>query len=121
MKLHHLQEILSNGKPTLEWILGFMKNQEFCSYRFKYYCKNDNCLGPDFDFVSEWIDIVDNMDEFNAFEMNRVPLFIGSKPELLPALLSDEGLRLKSPIIAILIKTLISNKVLGLGLFHQTI
>ena len=117
MKLHHLEEILSNGKPTLEWIHDFMKNQEFCSYRFKYYCEKDLYLGPDFDFIFEWIDLVDNVAEFNAIERNRVPLFIGSEPELLPALLSDEGLRLKSPIIAILMKTLVSNKVLGLGFY----
>jgi len=117
MKLHYLEEILSKAKPTLEWIHDFMKNQEFCNYRFKYYCENGNCLGPDFDFIAEWIDIVDNVEEFNAIERNRVPLFIGSEPELLPAVLSDEGLRLKSPIIAILIKALISNKVLGLGFY----
>lgn len=118
MKLYHLEEILSNGKPTLEWIHDFMKNQEFCNYRFKYYCKNGNCLGPDFDFIAEWIDIVDNVDEFNAIEKNRVPLFIGSEPELLPAELSYEGVRLKSPIIAILTNTIIvSNKVLGLGFY----
>ena len=69
-----------------------------------------------FDFISEWIDIVDNVDEFNAVERNRVPLFIGSEPELLPAELSYEGVRLKSPVIAILTNTIIvSNKVLGLG------
>jgi hypothetical protein len=118
MKLHHLEEILRNGKPTLEWIHGFMKNQEFCNYRFKYYCENGNCYGPYFDFIAEWIDIVDNVDEFNAIERNRVPLFIGSEPELLPAELSHKGVRLKSPIIAILMNTIIvSNKVLGLGFY----
>jgi len=117
MKLNHLEEILSNGKPTLEWIHEFMKNQEFCNYRFKYYCEDGNCYGPDFDFISEWIDLVDNVDEFNAIERNRVPLFIGSDPKLLPGQLSHEGIRLKSPIIAILKKTLISNKVLGLGFY----
>ena len=118
MTLYHLEEILNIGKPTLEWIHDFMKNQEFCNYRFKYYCKNGKCLGPNFDFISEWIDIVDNVAEFNAIEENRVPLFIGSEPELLPAVLSEEGLHLKSPIIAILLKTIIvSNKVLGLGFY----
>ena len=117
MTLYHLEEILDNGKPTLECIHDFMKNQEFCNYRFKYYCKNGKCLGQDFDFISEWIDLVDNVDEFNAVEKNRIPLFLGSEPELLPAVLSEEGIRLKSPIIAILIKTLVSNKVLGLGFY----
>ena len=84
MTLYHLEEILNNGKPTLEWIHDFMKNQEFCNYRFKYYCKNGKCLGQDFDFISEWIDLVDNVDEFNAVEKNRIPLFLGSEPELLP-------------------------------------
>jgi len=36
MTLYHLEEILNIGKPTLEWIHDFMKNQEFCNYRFKY-------------------------------------------------------------------------------------
>ena len=118
MTLYHLEEILNNGKPTLEWIHDFMKNQEFCNYRFKYYCKNGKCLGQDFDFISEWIDLVDNVDEFNAVEKNRIPLFLGSEPELLPAVLSEENLRLKSPVIAILKNMLIvSNKVLGLGFY----
>jgi hypothetical protein len=118
MKLYALNEILNNGKPTLEWIHEFMKNTEFCNYRFKYYCEKGNRLEPNFDFISEWIDIVDNVDEFNAIEKNRIPLFLGSEPELLPAVLSDEGLRLKSPIIAILVNTIItSNKVLGLGFY----
>ncbi len=118
MTLYHLEEILNNGKPTLEWIHDFMKNQEFCNYRFKYYCKNGKCLGQDFDFISEWIDLVDNVDEFNAVEKNRIPLFLGSEPELLPAVLSEEGIRLKSPVIAILKNMIIvSNKVLGLGFY----
>jgi len=118
MTLYHLEEILNNGKPTLEWIHDFMKNQEFCNYRFKYYCKNGKCLGQDFDFISEWIDLVDNVDEFNAVEKNRIPLFLGSEPELLPAVLSEENLRLKSPVIAILKNMIIvSNKVLGLGFY----
>jgi len=95
-----------------------MKNQEFCNYSFKYYCKNDKCLGQDFDFISEWIDLVDNVDEFNAVEKNRIPLFLGSEPELLPAVLSEENLHLKSPVIAILKNMIIvSNKVLGLGFY----
>jgi len=118
MTLYHLEEILNNGKPTLEWIHDFMKNQEFCNYRFKYYCRNGKCLGQDFDFISEWIDLVDNVDEFNAIEKNRIPLFLGSEPELLPAVLSEENLRLKSPVIAILKNMIIvSNKVLGLGFY----
>lgn len=117
MKLHHLEEILSNGKPTFKWTHGFMRNQEFCNYRFKYYCKDGNCLGPDFDFIAEWIDLVDDVNEFNAIEKNRVPIFIGSDPELLPRELSYEGVRLTSPIIAILKKTLVINKTLGLGLY----
>ena len=118
MTLYHLEEILNNGKPTLEWIHEFMKNQESCNYRFKYYCRNGKCLGQDFDFISEWIDLVDNVDEFNAIEKNRIPLFLGSEPELLPAVLSEENLRLKSPVIAILKNMIIvSNKVLGLGFY----
>lgn len=74
---------MSKGKPILEWIHDFMKNQEFCNYRFKYYCKHGKCLRPNFDFISEWIDIMDNVAEFNAIEENKVPLFIGSEPELL--------------------------------------
>lgn len=117
MKLHYLEEILSNGKPTLEWIHDFMKNQEFCNYRFKYYCEDGNCLGPDFDFITEWIDLVDDVDEFNAIKKNRLPLFLGSTPELLPGQLSDEGVQLKMPVIAILNRTLVTNKTLGLGFY----
>lgn len=117
MKLHHLEEILSNGKPTLEWIHDFMENQEFRNFRFKYYCKDDICLGADFDFITEWIDLVDDVDEFNTIEKNRVPLFLGSTPELLPGQLSDDGIQLKMPLIAILNRTLVTNETLGLGFY----
>lgn len=116
MQLYYLEEILSKGKPTLEWIHDFMQNQEYGKYRFKYYCKDSNYLGA-FDFISEWIDLVDDVDEFNAIEKNRVPLFLGSTPELLPGKLSDDGIQLKIPVIAILNKTLVTNKTLGLGFY----
>jgi len=117
MKLHHLEEILNKGKPTLEWIHDFMENKEFCNYRFKYYCKDGNCHASNFDFIKDWIDVTDDVDEFNTIEKNTVPLFLGSTPELIPGQLSDDGIQLKTPVIAILNKTLLTNKILGMGFY----
>ena len=115
MTLYHLEEILNNGKPTLEWIHDFMKNQEFCNYRFKYYCKNGKCLGQDFEFISEWIDLVSDLEEFNRFEINRIPLIVGDQFDMLPAVVTEIK-ELKTPIIAVLRQQLWDEQIKGLSI-----
>lgn len=52
-----------------------MKDDRFKNVRFKYYIEDDEFVN--FEFISEWIDLVSDLEEFNRFEINRIPLIVG--------------------------------------------
>jgi|GEM_PF-5519652 len=52
-----------------------MKDHRFKDVRFKFYIEDDMLIN--FEFISEWIDFISDLEEFNRFEINRIPLIVG--------------------------------------------
>ena len=111
--IYKLSELKGECPSNLKWVKGFIENETYSGYRFKYY---GDKLSPKFEFVDEWIDFVDDIDEYFAFEKDRVPLFVCDE-YLLPGILFEKGKRIKSPIIAVLFKALMGSKIKGLGFY----
>lgn len=90
-----------------------MKDHRFKDVRFKYYIEDDEFVN--FEFISEWIDLVSDLEEFNRFEINRIPLIVGDQFEMLPAVITEVK-ELKTPIIAVLRKQLWDKQIKGLSI-----
>ena len=90
-----------------------MKDDRFKNVRFKYYIEDDEVVN--FAFISEWIDLVSDLEEFNRFEINRIPLIVGDQFDMLPAVVTEIK-ELKTPIIAILHQHLWDEEIKGLSI-----
>ena len=55
------------------------------------------------------------MEEFNRFEINRIPLIVGDQFDMLPAVVTEIK-ELKTPLIAILHQHLWDNEIKGLSI-----
>ena len=55
------------------------------------------------------------MEEFNRFEINRIPLIVGDQFDMLPAVVTEIK-ELKTPLIAILHKYLWDEQIKGLSI-----
>lgn len=112
-KLYTLNEALKSKPKNLEWINSYLKDDRFKNVRFKYYIEDDKFLG--FEFISEWIDLVSDLEEFNCFEINRIPLIVGDQFQLLPAVIIEIK-ELKTPVIAVLRQQLWDKEIKGLSI-----
>ncbi len=112
-KLYTLKEALTYKPKNLEWITSYMKDDRFKNVRFKHYIEDDKFLG--FEFISEWIDLVSDLEEFNRFEINRIPLIVGDQFEMLPAVITEIK-EFNTPIIAVLRQQLWDEQINGLSI-----
>ena len=112
-KLYTLNEALTSKPKNLDWINSYMKDDRFKNIRFKYYIEDDEFLV--FEFISEWIDLVSDLEEFNRFEINRIPLIVGDQFDMLPAVITEIK-ELKTPIIAVLRQQLWDEQIKGLSI-----
>ena len=112
-KLYTLEEALKSKPKNLEWISSYRKDHRFKDVRFKFYIEDD--MSINFEFISEWIDLVSDLEEFNRFEINRIPLIVGDQFELLPSVITEIK-ELKTPIIAVLRQQLWDSKIKGLSI-----
>lgn len=102
----------------ISWIKQFKVNSNFGNLRFK---KLDLGFGgyPKFEFVDDLLDIVD-LDTFVRIEEERIPLFIGTQfgispdPDKIPDFCREDR------IIALLPKSALSGKTLGLVFYKIT-
>ena len=112
-KLYTLEEALKSKPKNLEWITSYRKDFRFKDVRFKFYIEDDMFIN--FEFISEWIDLISDLEEFNRFEINRIPLIVGDQFELLPSVITEIK-ELKTPIIAVLRQQLWDSKIKGLSI-----
>ncbi len=115
MKLFCLSDVLVESKPSLDWVPLFIKDERFNDYRFKIFSPNGTVTFA-FDFISEWIDIVTDIEEFNSFEIRRIPLFIGTQFGVYPKVFEEDRI-LHTPIVGILFKSILSGHVSGLSIY----
>ncbi|MDC0007029.1 hypothetical protein OAE07_03570 [Winogradskyella sp.] len=112
MTLYHLEEILTNGKPTLVWAKKLSEDKIWGDLHFKWFKPNQ----IKFDFVKCKIDLVDSWEEFCLTD-GRIALLVGCQFGIIPK--PDQTLLLNQKHIAILAKSILSGHVSSLTIYNN--
>ena len=112
MTLYHLEEILTNRKPTLLWAKKLSEHKKWGDLHFKWFKPNQ----IKFDFVKGKIDLVDSWEEFCLTD-GRIALLVGCQFGIIPK--PDQTLLLNQKHIAILAKSILSGHVSSLTIYNN--